>query len=94
MIAQVVAQGEVATSQLRRRLARNRSSSCAVVEVGYSALFYNFVYRESAPRRRGPEAILHVDEAGVMARFHGQTFRAARFCACPQVAPKDVGAVA
>ena len=94
MIAQVVAQGEVANSQLRRRLARNRSPSCAEVEVGYSALLYNSVYRKSAPRRRGAAANLDVDEAGVMARFHGQTFRAARFCACPQVAPKDVGAVA
>ena len=69
---------EVANSSLRRLLARNKSSNRTDVKVGGSVLFCEASNSESAPCLRGPAVIPDLADAGVVAKFHSQTFMAAR----------------
>ena len=77
-MVQEAAVQEVANSSLRRLLARNKSSNRTDVKVGGSVLFCKASNSERAPCLRGPAVIPDLADAGVVAKFHSQTFMAAR----------------
>ena len=68
-MAQEVALKEIVGNKLRGQLAENQSFECADVKVGDSVIFDGAVSRRSAPRRRGPAAILDVGETGEFLRW-------------------------
>ena len=84
---------ETANSRWRGPLAHSSAFNCADARVGDSVISYRTVSLESAPRRRGPEAIVEIDDAGVTVRSRGQTTEVARFCVSCQVEPRDLGTV-
>ena len=79
-VAREAARKEVANSELRRRLAYDKSSKWTDVRIGGSALFYTAANRKSAPRWGGPIRNLGICDTGVTVTFPSQTFEAARYC--------------
>ena len=65
---------EVGNGELRRLLAHNKSFGRTNVAIGDSVLFYRTVNSKSTPRSRGPAKILDIDNTGVTAKFHSQSF--------------------
>ena len=84
---------EAADRKLRRPVAHNRSPNSADVTDGDSVHVSKAVNRKSAPRRRGPAAILEIDETGATDKFQTKTFDMAPRCVRRQVDPKGVSDV-
>ena len=82
---------EIADGKLRLLLARKKSFDFADVKVGDFVLFHKIVSRGSAPRWRGPDGILDIDETGGTATFQGRAFKVARCCVRERVGPLDAG---
>ena len=89
-MAQEAAPKGMTNRKLRRLLAHNRSSNCAAAKIGDSAQSYLAVNRKRAPRRRGPAAILDIDDTDVAAEYQGQTPEVARHRQRRQVGRGDV----
>ena len=71
---------EIAIGEFRRILDHNRTFEGTDVAIGDSAISYGQISRENAPRWRGPELILDIDEAGITAKFQIQACKIARYC--------------
>ena len=67
--SRMMAQEEVATGELRRLLARNKSCECADVRIGDAGPFHEAMKRKSSPRWRGPAMILAIDETAATVKF-------------------------
>ena len=91
MMAQEAALKKVATSKLRRLMARNKAFNCTDIKVGGSVLFYNSPRRKSQPHWRGPAWVLDIDETGAMVKFQTQSFKVARYCVRKQVKANSDG---
>ena len=78
-MAQGAALKEVANGELRCLLAYKRTSNCADIKIGGSALSYNSGDRTGAPQWGGSACIQDIDETGASARYPGQTFEVARY---------------
>ena len=74
MTAQAATSGEIANSTLRRLQTGRKTLGCAEVQVGDSAGFSKRGGRKSAPKRRGPAAVLCIG-----GRESPRGFRAKRF---------------
>ena len=81
---------EIANSDLRRLLARNKTLNCTKIDVGDLALFFKAQNRERSPRRRGTAEILDIDDTGVTASLQSQNFKDARFCVRKRTKESDV----
>ena len=68
-------------SKLRRILDQNQTSGSVEIAIGDSVFSLKGISRKSTPGRRGPAAILGIDQTGSKAKFQGQTFEIARHCA-------------
>ena len=93
MMERKVARKTVANSKFCRHLARNKSSSCADIAIGDSALLKKTVNRKCAPLWRGPAKILDIGEAGVTVKFQSRASNVARYCIRKKVGTKDVSEV-
>ena len=60
-MAREAALKDVASSNFRRTLARDKSCNCTNVKIGDSAHLFKAANRKSAPRGRGPAKISDVD---------------------------------
>ena len=89
MMAQEAAVKVVASSNLRRLVAFNKSFNCTNVKIGDTALYFKTTNKKSMPWRRGPALILDIDETGVTAKFQSQTFTVARFRVRKKAEEKD-----
>ena len=65
---------EVANSKLRGLSAYDKSFKCTDVRIGNTPLSYEAVFREGAPRWRGPAKILDIDEPCVTVELQSQIF--------------------
>ena len=66
--------GEDTYGKLCRLSAHDETFRRADAREADSVIFRKQISRESAPKRRGPAVALDMDEAGVAAKFQGQTF--------------------
>ena len=85
--AQKASLKEMASSNLRRLLARKKAFNCAEADIGDMELFYKAQNRKGLPRWRGPAKVIGMDESGVTVTFQSQTFKVARYCVPRR--PKD-----